>query len=262
MAEKLLEIKDLHAGVEGKEILKGLNLSIDKGEVHVILGPNGSGKSTLMNIIMGHPKYEVTAGSMRFEAADLQAMKTFERARAGIFLSFQTPEEIPGITVENMLRTAKQAMTGAPVKILAFRKKLKAMMAELKMDPAYAERYMNVGFSGGEKKRNEILQLLMLEPKLALLDETDSGLDVDAVQIVSSGVSAFHTAENSCLIITHNTRILEKLSVDRVHVLMEGRIVEEGGAELIGEINQRGFTHLLEAQNCADCSRVCPKAAK
>jgi len=262
MAEKLLEIKDLHAGVEGKEILKGLNLSIDKGEVHVILGPNGSGKSTLMNIIMGHPKYEVTAGSMRFEAADLQAMKTFERARAGIFLSFQTPEEIPGITVENMLRTAKQAMTGAPVKILAFRKKLKAMMAELKMDPAYAERYMNVGFSGGEKKRNEILQLLMLEPKLALLDETDSGLDVDAVQIVSSGVSAFHTAENSCLIITHNTRILEKLSVDRVHVLMDGRIVEEGGAELIGEINQRGFTHLLEAQNCADCSRVCPKAAK
>ena len=262
MAEKLLEIKDLHAGVEGKEILKGLDLSINKGEVHVILGPNGSGKSTLMNIIMGHPKYEVTAGSMRFEAADLQAMKTFERARAGIFLSFQTPEEIPGITVENMLRTAKQAMTGAPVKILAFRKKLKAMMAELKMDPAYAERYMNVGFSGGEKKRNEILQLLMLEPKLALLDETDSGLDVDAVQIVSSGVSAFHTAENSCLIITHNTRILEKLSVDRVHVLMDGRIVEEGGAELIGEINQRGFTHLLEAQNCADCSRVCPKAAK
>ena len=262
MAEKLLEIKDLHAGVEGKEILKGLNLSIDKGEVHVILGPNGSGKSTLMNIIMGHPKYEVTAGSMRFEAADLQAMKTFERARAGIFLSFQTPEEIPGITVENMLRTAKQAMTGAPVKILAFRKKLKAMMEELKMDPAYAERYMNVGFSGGEKKRNEILQLLMLEPKLALLDETDSGLDVDAVQIVSSGVSAFHTAENSCLIITHNTRILEKLSVDRVHVLMDGRIVEEGGAELIEEINQRGFTHLLDVQNCADCSRVCPKAAK
>jgi len=262
MADKLLEIRDLHAGVEGKEILKGLDLSINKGEVHVILGPNGSGKSTLMNIIMGHPKYEVTAGSMRFAAADLQAMKTFERARAGIFLSFQTPEEIPGITVENMLRTAKQAMTGAPVKILAFRKKLKAMMAELRMDPAYAERYMNVGFSGGEKKRNEILQLLMLEPKLALLDETDSGLDVDAVQIVSSGVSAFHNAENSCLIITHNTRILEKLSVDRVHVLMDGRIVEEGGAELIEEINQRGFTHLLDAQNCADCNRVCPKAAK
>ena len=262
MAEKLLEIRDLHAGVEGKEILKGLDLSINKGEVHVILGPNGSGKSTLMNIIMGHPKYERTAGRMTFAGEDLAALPTFERARRGIFLSFQTPEEIPGITVENMLRTAKQAMTGAPVKILAFRKKLKAMMAELRMDPAYAERYMNVGFSGGEKKRNEILQLLMLEPKLALLDETDSGLDVDAVQIVSSGVSAFHNAENSCLIITHNTRILEKLSVDRVHVLMDGRIVEEGGAELIEEINQRGFTHLLDAQNCADCNRVCPKAAK
>ena len=246
MAEKLLEIRDLHAGVEGKEILKGLDLSINKGEVHVILGPNGSGKSTLMNIIMGHPKYEVTAGSMRFAAADLQAMKTFERARAGIFLSFQTPEEIPGITVENMLRTAKQAMTGAPVKILAFRKKLKAMMAELRMDPAYAERYMNVGFSGGEKKRNEILQLLMLEPKLALLDETDSGLDVDAVQIVSSGVSAFHNAENSCLIITHNTRILEKLSVDRVHVLMDGRIVEEGGAELADRLEDEGYDRFLD----------------
>ena len=251
MAEKLLEIRDLHAGVEGKEILKGLDLSINKGEVHVILGPNGSGKSTLMNIIMGHPKYEVTAGSMRFAAADLQAMKTFERARAGIFLSFQTPEEIPGITVENMLRTAKQAMTGAPVKILAFRKKLKAMMAELRMDPAYAERYMNVGFSGGEKKRNEILQLLMLEPKLALLDETDSGLDVDAVQIVSSGVSAFHNAENSCLIITHNTRILEHLKVDKVHVLMNGQIVEEGGPELIEDINSRGFAHIREEQNAA-----------
>ena len=246
MAEKLLEIRDLHAGVEGKEILKGLDLSINKGEVHVILGPNGSGKSTLMNIIMGHLKYEVTAGSMRFAAADLQAMKTFERARAGIFLSFQTPEEIPGITVENMLRTAKQAMTGAPVKILAFRKKLKAMMAELRMDPAYAERYMNVGFSGGEKKRNEILQLLMLQPKLALLDETDSGLDVDAVQIVSRGVSAFANAHNACLIITHNARILSELKVDRVHVLMDGRIIEEGGAELIEEINQRGFAHLLD----------------
>ena len=248
MAEKLLEIKGLHAGVEGKEILKGLDLSINKGELHVILGPNGSGKSTLMNIIMGHPKYEVTEGHIQFEGADIQALKTFERARKGIFLSFQTPEEIPGITVENMLRTAKQAMTGTTVKILAFRKKLKAMMEELKMDPAYAERYMNVGFSGGEKKRNEILQLLMLEPKLALLDETDSGLDVDAVQIVSSGVSKFHNDENSCLIITHNTRILEKLKVDKVHVLMNGRIVEEGGPELIDEINHRGFTHILDAQ--------------
>lgn len=251
MAEKLLEIKDLHAGVEDKEILKGLNLSIGKGEVHVILGPNGSGKSTLMNIIMGHPKYQVTSGEMFFEGEDLSSLKTFERTRKGLFLSFQTPEEIPGITVENMIRTAKQAITGQKVKIFPFRKELKAMMQELKMKPEYAERYMNVGFSGGEKKRNEILQLLMLQPKLALLDETDSGLDVDAVQIVSEGVAKFHNSKNSCLIITHNTRILEKLHVDKVHVLINGKIVEEGGAELIDDINHRGFTHILAEQNVA-----------
>ena len=245
MAEHLLDIRGLHAGVEGKEILKGLSLTVGKGEVHVILGPNGSGKSTLMNVIMGHPKYEVTAGSIAFEGEDITALKTFERARKGLFLSFQTPEEIPGISVENMIRTAKQAVSGERVKLIPFRKKLKEMMAELKIKPEYADRYLNVGFSGGEKKRNEILQLLMLDPKLALLDETDSGLDVDAVQIVSEGVAKFHNEGNSCLIITHNTRILEKLTVDRVHVLMNGTIVEEGGAELIDDINRRGFTHIL-----------------
>ena len=245
MKEHLLDIKGLHAGVEGKEILKGLSLTVGKGEVHVILGPNGSGKSTLMNVIMGHPKYEVTAGSIAFEGEDITQLKTFERARKGLFLSFQTPEEIPGISVANMIRTAKQAVSGERVKLLPFRRKLKEMMAELKIKPEYADRYLNVGFSGGEKKRNEILQLLMLEPKLALLDETDSGLDVDAVQIVSEGVAKFHNEDNSCLIITHNTRILEKLTVDRVHVLMNGTIVEEGGAELIEEINRRGFTHIL-----------------
>ena len=248
MAEQLLAIKDLHAGVEDKEILKGLSLSVGKGEVHVILGPNGSGKSTLMNIIMGHPKYTVTSGSMEFEGEDMKEMKTFERSRKGLFLSFQTPEEIPGITVENMLRTAKQVITGEKVKLLPFRKELKATMQELKMDPEYAQRYLNVGFSGGEKKRTEILQLLMLNPKLALLDETDSGLDVDAVQIVSEGVAKFHNEENSCLIITHNTRILEHLKVDKVHVLMNGQIVEEGGPELIEDINRRGFTHILAEQ--------------
>lgn len=251
MAEKLLDIRELHAGVEGKEILKGLNLSVNKGEVHVILGPNGSGKSTLMNIIMGHPKYQVTGGTMAFEGEDMSGLTTFERARRGLFLSFQTPEEIPGITVENMIRTARQAITGEKVKLLPFRKELKAAMQDLKMKPEYAQRYMNVGFSGGEKKRSEILQLLMLQPKLALLDETDSGLDVDAVQIVSEGVARFHTEENSCIIITHNTRILEKLKVDKVHVLMNGRIVEEGGAELIEDINSRGFTHILDAQDAA-----------
>ena len=246
---QLLEIKDLHARVEGKEILKGLSLSVGKGEIHVILGPNGSGKSTLMNLIMGHPKYQITSGTIEFEGEELNDLQTFERARKGLFLSFQIPEEIPGITVENMLRTAKQAVTGEKVKILPFRRELKKLMEELKMKPEYAERYLNVGFSGGEKKRTEILQLLMLNPKLAMLDETDSGLDVDAVQIVSEGVAKFHNADNSCLIITHNARILEKLKVDRVHVLMNGTIVEEGGPELIDDINSRGFTHILGTQN-------------
>ena len=244
MSEQLLAIKDLHAGVEGKEILKGLSLNIGKGEVHVILGPNGSGKSTLMNVIMGHPKYEVTGGSMTFEGDDLKDLPTFERARKGLFLSFQTPEEIPGITLGTMIRTSMQAVTGKKVKVIPFRKELNARLEELKMKPEYAERYLNVGFSGGEKKRAEILQLLMLNPKLALLDETDSGLDVDAVQIVSEGVAKFHNDENSCIIITHNTRILEKLKVDRVHVLMNGRIVEEGGPELVKQINEHGFTHI------------------
>ena len=246
MSDALLNIKNLSAGVEGKTILKNLDLTIRKGEVHVILGPNGSGKSTLMNVIMGHPKYEVTAGEIFFEGTSLLEKETFERAREGLFLSFQMPEEIPGITVENMLRTAKQAVTGEKVKIMAFKKELKKTMEELKIDPSYAERYMNVGFSGGEKKRNEILQLLMLAPKLALLDETDSGLDVDAVQIVSSGIEKYQTADNSCLIITHNSKILEKLKVDRVHVIIGGRIAEEGGPELIDEVNRRGFTHILD----------------
>ena len=246
MADTLLEIKGLHAGVADKEILKGLDLTVRKGEVHVILGPNGSGKSTLMNVIMGHPKYTVSGGSIAFEGGDITALPTFERARKGLFLSFQTPEEIPGITVENMLRTARQAITGKRERIFAFRKELKATMEELQMDPSYAERYLNVGFSGGEKKRNEILQLLMLKPKLALLDETDSGLDVDAVQIVSNGVRTLHNEDNACLIITHNTRILDKLKVDKVHVLLGGRIVEEGGPELVGVINREGFTHLQQ----------------
>lgn len=252
MAETLLNIKGLHATVAERdedkgEILKGIDLKIDKGEIHVIMGPNGSGKSTLMNVIMGHPKYQVTSGSIEFEEKDLLSLKTFERARQGIFLSFQNPEEIPGITVENMLRSSKQAVTGENQKIMKFRKELKGYMEALKMDTSYSQRYMNVGFSGGEKKRNEILQLLTLNPKLALLDETDSGLDVDAVQIVSNGVNQFHNSENSCLIITHNTRILEQLKVDKVHVLMKGRVVAEGGPELIEKIDREGFGFLQDS---------------
>lgn len=249
MADVLLQIKDLHAGVEGKEILKGLDLTVRKGEVHVILGPNGSGKSTLMNIIMGHPKYEMTRGSLLLEGEDIGELRAFERARRGLFLAFQTPEEIPGITVENMIRTARQVMTDEKVKLLPFRKELNAMMAELRIDPSYAQRYLNVGFSGGEKKRSEVLQLLMFAPKVALLDETDSGLDVDAVQIVSEGVAKFHNENNACIIITHNAKILDKLKVDYVHVLAQGKIAREGGAELIEEINEEGFAKILAGQD-------------
>ena len=237
----MLKIDNLRVRAGDVEILRGLNLNVGKGEIHVILGPNGSGKSTLMNVILGHPKYEITDGKIFFEGEDLTALKTFERARRGIFLSFQNPEEIPGITVENMLRTAKQSITGEKIKILQFHKELLSTMKELQIAPEYAGRYMNVGFSGGEKKRNEILQLLTLNPKLALLDETDSGLDVDAVEIVSSGVAKFHNAENSCIIITHNAQILKHLPVTHAHILLNGRIVHSGGAELVGEVSERGY---------------------
>ena len=237
----MLDIKNLHVKAGDKEILRGVNLNVGKGEIHVILGPNGSGKSTLMNVILGHPKYEITGGEIVFEGEDLTALKTFERARRGIFLSFQNPEEIPGITVENMLRTAKQAVTGAKIKILQFHKELLALMKELQISPEYASRYMNVGFSGGEKKRNEILQLLVLNPKLALLDETDSGLDVDAVEIVSQGVAKFHNENNSCIIITHNAQILKHLPVNRAHIFLNGQIVKSGGAELVSEVSEHGY---------------------
>ena len=237
----MLEIKNLHVKAGEKEILRGVNLSVGEGEVHVILGSNGSGKSTLMNVIMGHPKYEITNGEIFFEGEDLTALKTFERARRGIFLSFQNPEEIPGITVENMLRTSKQAISGEKIKILQFKKELRAVMNELQINPEYASRYMNVGFSGGEKKRNEILQLLVLNPKLALLDETDSGLDVDAVEIVSNGVAKFHNEKNSCIIITHNAQILKHLPVNRAHIFLNGKIVKSGGAELVEEVSEHGY---------------------
>ncbi len=239
----MLEIKNLHVKAGDKEILRGVDLKVGAGEVHVILGPNGSGKSTLMNVILGHPKYQITSGEIFFNGEDLTALKTFERARRGIFLSFQNPEEIPGITVENMLRTAKQAVTGEKIKILAFHKELLALMNELQINPEYANRYMNVGFSGGEKKRNEILQLLTLQPKLALLDETDSGLDVDAVEIVSSGVAKFHNENNSCIIITHNAQILKHLPVSSVHIFLDGKIILHGGAELVGKVSEHGYAH-------------------
>lgn len=244
MAQKLLEIKNLYVEVDGKEILKGLDLEINKGEVHVVMGPNGAGKSTLVNVILGHPKYEITNGSILFEGEDITELKTDERARRGVFLSFQTPEEVPGITVESFLRGARSAVTGKPLKIMAFKKELKERMEQLKIDESYAGRYLNVGFSGGEKKKNEILQMMMLNPKLAILDETDSGLDVDAVKIVSSGVKEFKNSENAIIIITHNSKILEFLKADYVHVVQSGKIVRVGDNTLINEINEKGFANL------------------
>jgi Fe-S cluster assembly ATP-binding protein len=244
MSEKMLEVKKLYVSVDGKEILKGLDLDIKSGEVHVLVGPNGAGKSTLVNAIVGHPNYKIEKGTLFFEGDDVTHEKTDERAKRGIFMSFQNPEEIPGITVENFLRASRSAITGKPLKIFAFKKELAEKMAELNMDEDYASRYLNVGFSGGEKKKNEILQMLMINPKLAILDESDSGLDVDAVKIVSHGVEKFCNENNALLIITHNSKILESLKVDYVHVLMDGRIVKSGGAELIDEINASGFERL------------------
>ena len=241
MREPLLEINGLSVAVEEKTILENLNLTLCPGEIHVLMGPNGAGKSTLASAIMGDPRYTVTAGSLRFEGEDITEEKADARARRGIFLSFQTPEEIPGITLENFLRTSRRAITGKPLKVIAFGKELKQQMAALDMDPSYAQRYLNVGFSGGEKKKAEILQLLMLKPKLAMLDETDSGLDVDAVRTVAEGIRAYHNSTNTLLIITHNAKILERLDVDYVHVLEGKRIVRTGGPELIREITEGGF---------------------
>ncbi|MDT8718082.1 Fe-S cluster assembly ATPase SufC [Clostridium sp. 19966] len=242
MASNLLKIENLYSEVEDKEIMKGLSLSVNKGEIHVIMGPNGAGKSTLVNVIMGNPKYKIKSGKVFFEEEDITELKPNERAKKGIFLSFQNPEEVPGITVENFLRASKSAITEKPIKIMAFKKELKQKMEYLKMDEEYAGRYLNMGFSGGEKKKNEILQMLMINPKLAILDETDSGLDVDAVKIVSSGVKEFKNDENAVIIITHNSKILENLKPDYVHILVDGKIVKTGDSSLIDLINEKGFS--------------------
>ena len=248
MSSPLLEVKDLQVtvGEEQKVLLNGLNLTIYPGETHVLMGHNGAGKSTLMSALMGDPRYTVTRGQILFRGQDVTHEPADVRARAGMFLSFQTPEEIPGITLENFLRTAQNAITGKPVKVFAFRKELAKQMEALGMDPSYADRYLNVGFSGGEKKKSEILQLLMLKPKLALLDETDSGLDVDAVKTVAQGVRAYHNSENALIIITHNAKILEGLKVDYVHVLDNAHIVRTGGDELVNEIIEEGFHAVKE----------------
>ncbi|SHH87401.1 Fe-S cluster assembly ATP-binding protein [Sporobacter termitidis DSM 10068] len=245
MPKNLLSVRNLCASVDGRRILNGAELEINAGEVHVLMGPNGAGKSTLANVVMGDPRYSVDEGRVFFEGADITEEKPDARARRGMFLSFQAPEEIPGITVENFLRAAKSAYTGEDVKLLPFRKELRARMEELGMDASYASRYLNVGFSGGEKKKNEILQMAVLNPKLAILDETDSGLDIDAVKTISESIHRHKNEENAIVIITHITRILQKLPVDYVHIMADGRIVKTSDASVIEKINRDGFASVL-----------------
>ena len=239
---ELLNIKDLHVSVAENEILHGVNLVVNPGETHVIMGPNGAGKSTLGYSIMGNPNYEVGKGSIFFKGQDITEEETADRAKAGIFLSFQNPIEVPGISLSNFIRNAVDTKTGTRARLWDFRKSLEKQMALLNMDKSYADRDLNVGFSGGEKKKAEILQMLMMKPDLAILDETDSGLDVDAVRTVSDGVKAFHeNGDGALIIITHSTRILEALKVDYTHILVDGKIVETGDSSLVDEINANGF---------------------
>ncbi len=242
----LLNLKNVKSEVEGKEILKGVDLTINKGEVHVIMGPNGAGKSTLASILVGHPKHEVVGGQILLEDEDITELEVDERAQKGIFLSFQYPEEIPGLTVEDFLRTAKEAVTGEKQYIMQFHNELVEKMEKLHINPEYAERHLNVGFSGGEKKKNEILQMAVLEPKLAILDETDSGLDIDATKIVFEGVQKLKTKDTALLIITHYDKVLEYLKPDFVHVLMDGKIVKSGGIEIVEAIEKDGYGKMRE----------------
>ena len=247
MSNALLNIQNLSVRVTAKPILHNLHLSVVAGETHVLMGPNGAGKSTLGNAIMGNPHYEITDGKIFFDGKDITHDSTDKRAKAGIFLSFQNPIEVPGISLGNFTRGALEAVTGQRMRLLAYKKESERILKLLSMDPSYASRDLNVGFSGGEKKKAEIFQLLMLKPKLAILDETDSGLDVDAVRIVSEGVRIYQEeVKGTLIIITHSTRILESLNVDRTHVLAGGNIIASGDASMIADINENGFEKYLE----------------
>ncbi|MFS0714630.1 Fe-S cluster assembly ATPase SufC [Microbacterium sp. 2P01SA-2] len=253
----VLEIRDLHVTVETEAgatpILNGVTLTVRTGETHAIMGPNGSGKSTLAYAIAGHPKYTVTGGSITLDGEDVLEMSVDERARAGLFLAMQYPVEVPGITVTNFLRTAKTAVAGEAPAIRSWTKDVKQAMANLRMDPKFAQRNVNEGFSGGEKKRHEILQLELLKPKIAVLDETDSGLDVDALKIVSEGVNrAKSETDLGVLLITHYTRILRYIQPQFVHVMVKGRIVEEGGPELADRLEDEGYDRFLDADSPID----------
>ena len=237
----LLVIDDLHASADGFEILQGVSLTVKAGEIHALMGPNGSGKSTLANVLMGHPDYEVTSGSVVFQGEDITELTPDERGRLGMFLAFQYPEEIPGVSVVNFLRSALSNRTGTEFTVLELRLKVTDAMKELGMDASFADRYLNEGFSGGERKRNEILQMAVLEPFLAVLDETDSGLDIDALRTVAEGVEQLSSPERGFLIITHYQRMLDHITPDSVHVFVDGRIVESGDAALAKRIEDEGY---------------------
>jgi Fe-S cluster assembly ATP-binding protein len=243
----MLKIENLHVEIDGNEIVKGLDLEVGRGEIHAIMGPNGSGKSTLANVLMGHPRYEITDGSVTFEGEDVLELEPDERAKMGMFLAFQYPSEVPGVSVANFLRTAVNSVREEELSPMAMYKLLQEKMAVMRMDPKFAERYLNEGFSGGEKKRNEILQMLMLQPKLAIMDETDSGLDIDALQVVARGVNEMRVPEFSAVVITHYQRILRYIEPDRVHVMLDGRIVTSGGRELAEELEEKGYDWVRQA---------------
>ena len=251
MGEPLLKVANLHAEIaeDGTEILRGVDLEINAGEIHAIMGPNGSGKSTLSKVISGHPAYEVTEGDVLFRGASVLDMEPDERAQAGIFLAFQYPVEIPGVSIANFLRTALNAKRGEEIDVFDFQDLLIEKMEMLDMDPVFAERSVNEGFSGGEKKRNEILQLAVLEPVLAVMDETDSGLDIDALKVVSAGINTIksqHAEEMAVLLITHYQRMLNYVKPDFVHVMSEGRIIRSGGPELALELEEKGYEWVKE----------------
>lgn len=247
MSAPLLEIKGLQVAVEGKEILKGISLKVEKGQTHALMGPNGSGKSTLSHTLMGHPKYQVTQGQILFNGTDLLALKADARAREGVFLAFQYPTAIPGVSVANFLRTAMKARFGETFQVKEFRKMLKAAMADLEIEEAFASRYVNDGFSGGEKKRHEILQMSLLKPQLALLDETDSGLDIDALRTVANGINRLRGPQLGILLITHYQRILNYVQPDIVHVFIHGKIIRSGGPELARELEAKGYAPFEQA---------------
>lgn len=248
MSEQLLQINQIHADIEEKEILHGVSLNINPGETHVLMGPNGAGKSTLGHVLMGNPKYHISSGNIIFKGNDITGESTDKRARDGIFLSFQEPLEVPGLSLESFIRSAIRQKIGRPIHVWEFHKELKKAMDVLQLDESYTQRSLNVGFSGGEKKKAEILQLMMLKPSLAILDETDSGLDVDAVRLVSEGVRAYQREQKGALlIITHSTRILEALHVDYTHVMVDGHIVATGDSSLVDKINEEGYESFIQA---------------